>query len=161
MLERAQTVAAVAAVGGLLLGFLASLGVHVLPLLDRTGLWVSAVALLAGGLFGGAATVLRAREIDRRRWAAVEDPQVTSGEREYAHKEAERERRWAGTIFFTSPIALSYWAAYQLGADAGLAAPPVLAVVPLGGYLAGLLAATARLRSERPRGAGDGSSPGE
>jgi len=146
MLERVQTFAAVAAVGGLLFGFLASIGVHVLPLLGRTGLWVIAAFLLAGGLFGGAATVLRAREIDRRRWETVEDPLITSGEREYAHKEAERERRWAGTVFFTSPIAISYWAAYQLAPDAGLAAPPVLAVVPLGGYLAGLLATYARLR---------------
>ncbi len=146
MLERLQTVAVVAAVGGLALGFLASLGVHVTPLLSRTGLWLTAAALLAAGLLGGVATVLRAREIDRRRWEVVEDPLLTSGEREYAHKEAERERRWAGTVFFTSPIALGYWAAYQLGPDAGLAAPPLLAVVPLGGYLAGLLATYARLR---------------
>lgn len=144
MLERLQTAAAVAAVVGLLLGFLASIGVHVAPPLSRTGLWVTVVALFAGGLLGGAATVLRARAIDRRRWEAVEDPLITSGEREYAHKEAERERRWAGTVFFTSPIALGYWAAYQLGPDVGLAAPPLLAVVPLGGYLAGLLATSAR-----------------
>ena len=147
MLERLQTVAAVLAVAALGLGFLASIGGHLLPLLGRPGLWVSAVALLAYGIFGGIATVLRAREIDRRRWEAVEDPLITSGEREYAHKEAERERRWAGTVFFASPIALSYWAAYQLAPDAGLGAPPLLAVVPLGGYLAGLLATYARQRS--------------
>ena len=60
----------------------------------------------------------RAREIDRERWEVVDDPLLTSGEREYAHKEAERERRWAGTVFLTAPVALAYWTAYQVTPEA-------------------------------------------
>jgi hypothetical protein len=144
LLQRFQTAAAVAAVAALVLGFLASIGVRPFPPLSRLGLWVVAALLLAIGVAGGLATVARAREIDRRRWEVVEDPLITSGEREYAHKEAERERRWAGVVFFAAPIALGYWAGYQLGADVALAAPPLLAAVPLAGYLAGLLTLQAR-----------------
>lgn len=149
-LERFQTAASVAAVAGLVLGFLASLGLRILPVLSSAGFWVAAVLLVAGGVGGGLATVARGREIDRRRWELVEDPLMTSGEREYAHKEAERERRWAGIVFFTAPIALAYWAAYQLSADAALGAPPLLALVPLVGYLGGLLAAHWRFRKRSP-----------
>lgn len=149
-LERLQTAASVAAVAGLVLGFLASLGLRLLPVLSMAGFWAAAVLLVAAGAGGGLATVARGREIDRRRWELVEDPLMTSGEREYAHKEAERERRWAGIVFFTAPIALAYWAAYQLSADAALGAPPLLALVPLVGYLAGLLAAHWRYRQRSP-----------
>lgn len=149
-LERLQTAASAAAVTGLVLGFFASIGLRLFPVLSPAGLWVVAVLLLAVGAGGGFATVARAREIDRRRWELVEDPLITSGEREYAHKEAERERRWAGVVFFTAPIALAYWAAYQLSADAALGAPPLLALVPLAGYLAGLLGAHWRYRKRSP-----------
>lgn len=149
-LERLQTAASVAAVTGLVLGFFASIGLRILPVLSPAGFWVAAMLLLAAGAGGGHATVARAREIDRRRWELVEDPLMTSGEREYAHKEAERERRWAGIVFFTAPVALAYWAAYQLSADAALAAPPLLALVPLAGYLAGLLATHWRYRRKSP-----------
>jgi hypothetical protein len=140
-LERLQTIAAASAVAGLLLGFLASIGLRLFPALDRTGFWIVAVLLLAAGLGGGLATVARARQIDRNRWEVVEDPMLTSGEREYAHKEAERAQRWAGTVFLTAPVALAYWAAYQLSAEVAFAAPPLLAAVPLAGYLAGLVSA--------------------
>lgn len=149
-LERLQTFAAIAAVGGLVLGFLASIGLRLFPPLDRTGFWIVAVLLVAAGAGGGVATVVRAREIDRRRWELVEDPLMTSGEREYAHKEAERQRRWAGTVFFTTPVALAYWAAYQLASEAVLGAPPLLAGFPLAGYLAGLAAAHLAQRRGRP-----------
>lgn len=150
LLERSQTVAATAAGVGLLLGFLASVGFRPFPPLDRTGLWVVALLLLAAGAGGGVATVLRALEVDRRRWEVVEDPLITSGEREYAHKEAERERRWAGIVFFTAPVALAYWAAYQVSPGAALGAPPLLAGIPLAGYLAGLGAAHLWRRRDRP-----------
>lgn len=146
LLERLQGVLFAAAVAGLAVGFFASIGLRVLPLLDRTGFWVVVALLLLLGLGGGAATVVRAWEIDRRRWEAAEDPLITSGEREYAHKEAERERRWAGIVFFTSPIGLGYCAAYHLGPDTVDHAPAFLALLPVAAYLVGYLAAHAAQR---------------
>lgn len=150
LLERCQTAAGAAAVTGLVLGFLASIGLRLLPPLSPPGFWAVAVLLLVAGAGGGGATVLRARAIDRRRWEVVEDPLITSGEREYAHKEAERERRWAGTVFLTTPIALAYWAAYQVAAGPVFGARPLLAFVPLAGYLVGLAAIHLSRRRERP-----------
>lgn len=147
--RRFQTAAAIAGGAGLLLGFLASIGLRLLPLMARPGLWVAAGTLLALGVAGGVATVARGREIERTRWELVDDPLMTSGERELAHKEAERERRWAGTVFFTAPVGLAYWAANQLVPEAVVVAPPLLALVPLAGYLAGLLAAHAAGRARR------------
>lgn len=150
LLARFQALAAAAAVAGLLLGFLASIGLRLFPPLAPAGFGAVAVVLAALGAGGGVATVLRAREIDRRRWEVVEDPLITSGEREYAHKEAERERRWAGTVFLTAPIALAYWSAYQVSAGSGFGTGPLLAFVPLGGYLAGLVGAHLWRRRDRP-----------
>lgn len=149
-LERLQTFATVAAVAGLLLGFLASIGLRLFPLLSATGFWIVAVLLFVAGVVGGLATVVRARDIDRNRWEVVDDPLLTSGEREYAHKEAERARRWSGTVFLTAPVALAYWAAYQVAPEAALGAPPLLAAVPLAGYLLGLLSAQLAQRRARP-----------
>lgn len=147
-LQRLQSAAGATAGGALVLGFLASVGLRFFPALSTAGLWVVAVLLLAAGVVGGAATVARGEEIDRRRWELVEDPLITSGEREYAHKEAERERRWAGIVFFTAPVALAYCAAGHLHAGAGIGASPLLALVPIAGYLAGLIGA--HVRQDRP-----------
>lgn len=149
-LERLQTAASAAAVTGLVLGFFASIGLRLFPVLSPAGFWSAILLLLGAGAGGGLGTVARAREIDRRRWELVEDPLMTSGEREYAHKDAERERRWAGVVFFTAPVALAYWAAHQLSADVALTAPPLLALVPLAGYLGGLLAAHWHYRKRSP-----------
>lgn len=147
-LQRLQSAAGATAGAALVLGFLASVGLRLFPMLSPGGLWFVAVLLLAAGAVGGAATVGRGEEIDRRRWELVEDPLITSGEREYAHKEAERERRWAGIVFFTAPVALAYCAAGHLSPEAVPGAPPLLALVPIAGYLAGLI--TAHARRDRP-----------
>jgi len=149
-LESLQAVATVTGVAALVLGFLASLGLRLVPVLSAAAFWPLAFVLGACGAAGGVATVLRGRTIDRRRWEAVDDPLLTSGEREYAHKEAERQRRWAGTVFFAAPVALSYWTAYQLPVEAGPATTPLLALFPLAGYLIGLLAAHWRGQRRSP-----------
>lgn len=154
LLGRCQTAAAWIAGAGLLFGFLASIGLRILPALGSAGFWIAAVVLTAAGAGGGLATVARGEAIDRHRWRMVEDPLLTSGEREYAHKEAERERRWAGTVFLTAPVALAYWTAYQVApiADTGsrLGNTPLLALLPLAGYLAGLAFAHLRRRKKSP-----------
>lgn len=140
-LESVQTVATVAGVAALALGFLASIGLRLVPVLPASAFWPLSLTLGLLGAAGGVITVVRGRSIDRRRWEAVDDPLLTSGEREYAHKEAERQRRWTGTVFFATPVALAYWAAFQLPAEAGLGTTPLLALFPLAGYLIGLLGA--------------------
>jgi hypothetical protein len=138
-LRRIQGAVTVAAGLSLLFGFLASIGARIFPLLTAAGFRAVAGLLAVAGIGGGLATVARARAIDRRRWHVVEDLLLTSGEREYAHKEAERERRWAGTVFLTAPVAIGYWSAYQVPAtiDTGMA----LGLLPLAGYLVGFTAA--------------------
>jgi len=150
-LETVQTAAAAVAVAALVLGFLASIGLRLVPALTEAAFWPLSALLALLGLGGGILTVVRGREIDRVRWELVESPLMTSGEREYAHKEAELQRRWAGTVFFAAPVALSYWAAYQLQAGTGQIASPLVALFPLSGYLVGLLGAHWRWRERPPR----------
>lgn len=150
-LERLQRVAALVAVVSGLLGLATSVGCLALPPLASGWVWVLHPALLLLGLGGGWATVLRGREIDRRRWEIVEDPQLTRGEREYAHREAERQRRLAGTAYLAAAVFLGYWLAYHLGGGHGWVPAILLAVSPLVAYAAGLLLAHAVTRDRPPR----------
>jgi hypothetical protein len=95
------------------------------------------------GLLGaacGVATVARSREIDRERWRVLSDPALTTGEREWAHREAESEIRRAGTVFLLSGVALGAFGAYQLRDPGTLGVADFLIVSPLLGFGAGLLA---------------------
>ena len=64
---------------------------------------------------------------------------LTSGERDWAHKNAERKRRGAGTAFLAAPLALGYWLAHQIEGR-GLAAD-LLAATAVLGAVAGLILA--------------------
>jgi hypothetical protein len=141
VLERSQKIAFWVAVVCAALGFLSSAGCVRLPRLpSEAAVWLHPV-LLVLGLLAGLAAVGRNAEIDRERWRVVEDPLLTSGERDYAHKRAERQRRWAGTAFISAPLMLGYWMAYQIeGEGRGLAAQVLPATALLGSVL-GLLAA--------------------
>lgn len=149
-LESLQTFAAGLAAASLALGFLAAIGLRIFPPLAPGLFWPVLLLLTGCGGAAGVLTVGRGHEIDRRRWEVALDPLITSGEREHAHHEAERERRWAGTVFFLAPLALAYWATYQFPAGIALTKAPLLALLPLGGYLGGLLAGAWRAR-DRPR----------
>lgn len=138
-LQRAQTVAVVVAVLALALGFLASIGVTFLPRGGETAAWILHPVLLLIGAAGGLATAIRGRQVDEKRWELLDDPMLTSGEREMAHREAERERRWASTVFFVMPILLGYWWANQLsGEDGGSLLTFLLTASPMIGFLVGL-----------------------
>lgn len=141
--QRAATWSAGAAV---LLGLAASVGVRLLPL---GPLWLAALVhplLAALGFLCGAAGVVRGQQIDRRRWEIVDDATATNAEIQEAHREAERQRRYAGTAFLAAPIFLGYWGIYQFtgGLVAGL-----LAVTALAGYAVGFLLATRHAPPER------------
>lgn len=133
-LQRLQTLAAAAAAAFGVLGFLASLDLRLLPLGPP---WLDLLLhplLVAAGAAGAYLAALRGREIDRWRWEMVEDPLITSGEREEAHKEAERQRRHAGTAFLAAPVFLGYWFLYQLPGDLSVWLLPGSALV---GYAVG------------------------
>lgn len=150
VLERSQKVAFWVAVVSASLGFLTSAGCVQLPRLPAgAAVWLHPL-LLVLGLLAGLAAVGRNTEIDRERWRVVEDPLLTSGERDYAHKRAERQRRWAGTAFISAPLMIGYWMAYQVeGEGRGLLAQLLPATALLGSVL-GLLAARWFVRKPAP-----------
>jgi len=136
-------------VAAFLLGLLASIGIFLLPAGDpATAVPLHPILGLLGAA-GGVATAVRGRQIDQQRWEILEDPLLTDGERETAHREAERERRVAGTLFLLAPVALGYWAAYQLaGEEGGTLTTYLLGVSPMLGFVLGLLAANRVLGPE-------------
>lgn len=147
-LERAQRLAIFLAVGSGVLGFLASIGLYLLPIRAAGAAWLLHPALLALSLAGGYATVLRGQEIDRRRWEILEEPLLTSGEREYAHKEAERQRRVAATAFFAAPVFVGFWMTSQFAVEGEISLAHFFPIPTLLGYVLGLV--LAHLQARRP-----------
>ena len=146
-LARWQSLALTFALGALALGFLASIGFLLLPILPAALLGIAHPLLAALGFAAGRAAVRRGRELDDARWAVVDEPLATAGEREHAHKEAEQERRVAATVFLGAPVFLGYWWLYQFGA-AGPASW-ALPVTGLVGYVAGFVLENRRGGAER------------
>ena len=127
------------------LGFLASAGCRMAPEIPASGLGVLHILLLVLGGLLGHFSVFRSQEIDQERWHIAEDPSLTSGERDYAHRNAERKRRVASTSFLAAPLMLGYWMAYQVEGEGESLAAQLLPVSALVGAVIGLL--TARLKS--------------
>ena len=119
-LGRWQAAAVAVAVACGVLGFLASLDLYLMPPFPPPAVWLAHPLLAALGAAAGAAAALRGRELDRARWEVVDQPMITSGERELAHKEAERQRRLAATAFLAAAVFVGYWLLYQI--PAGLVA---------------------------------------
>lgn len=136
-LERAQRVSFWVAVVSATLGFLTSAGCRMLPEISSS--WVGSLhgLLFVLGAVAGYLAVGRGREIDRERWRVAEDPSLTSGERDYAHKYAERERRGAVTSFLAAPLMLGYWLAYQVVGEGQNLAAQLLPATALLGSVAG------------------------
>ena len=102
------------------------------------------------GAIGGFLTRRRMQEIDRRLWQVVDDSSLTSGEREYAHREAASEKKTAAVTFLVAPLSLGLWLAYQFkGEEFGAA--ELLTISPLAGFLVGLGAAALWRREDDSR----------
>ncbi|HVR28585.1 MAG TPA: hypothetical protein VMS86_03540 [Thermoanaerobaculia bacterium] len=140
-----QNVAVVVAVVCGVLGFTTATGCRVLPPGDPgAAAWLHPLVLLAGA-GSGLLFSLRAREIETERWRVVDDSTITKGEREYAHREAEREKKAAGVAFLMAPLALGFWLASHLRGER-LTAAELLSLTPLLGFLLGMGAARLALR---------------
>jgi hypothetical protein len=137
--ERIQKACLPAAGLFLLLWLCTAAGCQPLPEGDPGWAWWLLLPLLVAGVAGGLATARRSLEIDRQRWEIVEDPLLTSGEREWAHKEAERQIRWAGTVFLLAPLTLGVWLADHFSGDSTPFSAILLALSPLLGFFLGLL----------------------
>jgi hypothetical protein len=134
-LERASL--AVAVVAGLL-GLAAGSGLSPLPRAPAAWAWGFAPLLVVLGAAVGVAAMRRGAEIDRQRWELVNDPLSTKDLRQATHKEAERRRNTAGTLFLLGPLLLGFWLSQQLEPGAATATLGV-ALAPLLGFFAGLL----------------------
>lgn len=128
-LRRLQSIAVVWSAVFLGLAILTIVGVQLIPR-DIPGLvWVLHVLVAAVGFASGIAATRRRAEIDVERWKLVEDPDLTSGEREHAHREAESRLRRASAQFLLAGVTLGGWLAYQLRSErpeAGAAVTRVL-----------------------------------
>lgn len=150
-LQRLQRLSWGVAVAGVVLGLAASGGCYAVPAGGPGWAWFLHPLVLVVGAAGGLAAVLRIREIDRRRWELVSDPTLTKGERELAHREAERERRFAGTAFLAGPFMFAYWMLYQASPGEVGVAQGLLPIVCVVGYGLGLLVGHLRWREQPPR----------
>ena len=128
-LQRLQSVAVVWSALFLGLAILTIVGVQIVPREVPGLVWALHVLVAGIGVLSGIAAARRRAEIDVERWKLVEDPDLTSGEREHAHREAESLLRRASAQFLLAGVTLGGWLAYQLRAErpeAGAAVTRVL-----------------------------------
>ena len=115
--ERLQQVAVIAmfVFGVLALG--ASTGLTPIPKGNNAwALFLHPLVLVVG--FGcGVATILRVRQIDDERWRLATDDDLTDGERQLAHSNANQEVKVAGTVFLLAALAIGGFFAYQFKLD--------------------------------------------
>lgn len=98
--------------------------------------WLHPLVILVG-LGAGFATRRRSAAVDGNLWKVVDDPTLTSGEREYAHHEAGAEKKRAAVAMISGPIGLGLLLAYQFkGPEFSFA--DLLTISPLLGFVAGL-----------------------
>ncbi len=127
--KRLQSVAVVWSAVFLGLAILTVAGVQIVPRGAPGLVWALHVLVAAVGFLSGIAATRRRAEIDVERWKLVEDPDLTSGEREHAHREAESLLRRASAQFLLTGVTLGGWLAYQLRSErpeAGAAVTRVL-----------------------------------
>ena len=136
--QRLQSLASVAVVvfGVLALG--ASTGFTPLPKGNNSWAAFLHPVVLLVGFACGVVTVLRVREIDEERWKLATDDDLTDGERQLAHSNANQEVKVSGTIFLLTALAFGGFLAYQLKVPDVVTAAEFLIVTPMVGFVAGL-----------------------
>ena len=127
--KRLQSVAVIWSTVLVVAAILTLVGLQVVPR-GVPGLVAALHVLVAAvGFFCGVAATRRRAEIEAERWERVEDADLTSSEREHAHREAESELKRASAQFLLAGVTLGGWLAYQLRAerpDAGAAVTELL-----------------------------------
>lgn len=140
-LAKIQRAALAVALVAALLGILTATGCRVSEPPDPGWAWLFHALLAALGIGAGIATTLRGIEVDRERWDVLSEELLTKGEREYAHKHAERQHRTASTIFLLAPVALGFFLANYFHQEGTHLLTDSLTVTPLFtfciGYFAG------------------------
>lgn len=128
-------------------------GAGVSPLAGTGGPWVWALHPLVMGLgaWAGWLTTVRNRQIDQQRWELVQDPALTRGEREWAHKEAEADRKRAAASFLASPLLIAGWLAYSVREGAPPLASDLMPTSALIGFGLGLAWAYLKQRRQPPQ----------
>lgn len=134
-----------------LLALFAGGGVTPVPAISGAWVWGFHPLVIALGAWAGALTVVRNRDIERHRWELVQDPMLTRGEREWAHKEAEAERKRSAASFLASPLLIAGWLAYSLQEGAAPLASDLMPASALVGFGLGL--GLAHLRGPGEEGA--------
>ena len=133
-----------------LLGLLATGGCSPFPAGDPAWAWMLHPLLLGLGAAAGALGAARGREIDAARWRALAEPGITKLEREYAHSEAEAERKRAGIGFLLLPAGVGFALASHFSVVARSRVVDLLLVTALAGFALGLWLGGRRAASEGP-----------
>ncbi len=115
--KRLQSVAVVWSTVFVIAAILAVVGVQVVPRGVPGLVGALHVLVAAIGFFCGVAATRRRAEVEVERWRRVEDSDLTSSEREHAHREAESELKRASAHFLLVGVTLGGWLAYQLRAE--------------------------------------------
>jgi hypothetical protein len=146
-MKRAQSLALITAIGCGVIGLMTATGCPVLAPGDPgAAAWLHPLVMVVGAVAGFCFS-LRARQIDAERWRVVDDSTITRGEREYAHREAEREKKSAGIVFLMAPLTFGFWLASHLRGER-VSAADLLSVTPLLGFLLGMGVARLALRGK-------------
>ena len=150
LLRRLERASLLAAAVLLLLGLATSVGWGLFPPGPPAVSWLLHPLLLVLGAVAGVLASRRQQQIEEERWAVLADPHLTKGEVEYAHKNAESQRRFAGTAFLAFPLFLAYWLTYQFAAPTIFSPSGFLLVSPLVGFVAGLVVTNLRRKETGP-----------
>ena len=94
--------------------------------------------LVLGGVAGWVAS-RRMGDIDAERWRVAQDPDLTSGQRQYAHRHAESRRRWAALSLLGAPLMIGYCSSGQIDASRDSLAAQLLGITALAGGIVGLV----------------------
>lgn len=134
-----------------LMALLTGLGRGPFPILGPPWVVPGHLFVLVLGIGFGWMAQVRQREIDVERWRILADDDLTSGEREYAHKNAESSIARAMAAFLLAPLFLAGWLTYQIQDLESPFATQMIALSAFAGYTVGLAVGWWRGRLEAGR----------